>query len=97
MADLDHRVSSYAASGKFQAVVPRDSLTLADLKAQIDGCPDGGAVGLPYLAYADLFPPGATDQNTHEAARKFARANGCTFENKPEANIVFFVKPKKPT
>jgi hypothetical protein len=34
------------------------SFTLAELKAQIDACPNGGAVGLPHDTYADLFPPG---------------------------------------
>jgi hypothetical protein len=71
------------------------SFTLAEVKAQIDDCPDGGAVGLPYDVYADLFPPGEPDHNAREAAFNFAKANGCTIDNKPDANIVFFVKQKK--
>jgi hypothetical protein len=96
MVDLKHRASSYGPSGKFELRrVPMASFTLADLKAQIDACPDGGAVGLPYDAYADLFPPGEPDENARAAAYNFAKANSCTIDNKPDANIVFFVKPKK--
>ena len=68
-----------------------------ELKAQIDACPDGGAVGLPYDTFADRCPPGEPDHNAREAAFNFAKVNGCTIDNKPDANVVFFVKPKKPS
>jgi hypothetical protein len=98
LMDLKHHASSYSRSKKFDLRrTPMASFTLADLKAQIDACPHGGAVGLPYDAYSDLFPPVEPDQNAREAAYKFARENGCTIENKPDANIVFFVKPKTST
>jgi len=72
MVDLKHNASSYAVSGRLELRrVPVASFTLAELKAQIDACPDRGAVGLPYDVYADLFPPGEPDQNAHEAAYNF--------------------------
>jgi len=96
MVDLKHHVSSYSPSGKFELRrIPMASFTLADLKAQIVACPDGGAVGVPYDTYADLFPPGEPDQHARAAAYNFAKANGCTIDNKPDGSIVFFVKPKK--
>ena len=96
MVDLKHHASSFSPSGKFEwRSVPMASL--AELKAQIDARPDGSAVGLPYDAYADLFPPGEPDHYAREAALNFAKANGCIIDYKPDANIVLFVKPKKPS
>jgi hypothetical protein len=65
------------------------AFTLVDLKAQIAACPAGGAIGVPYELYAELFQPGEPDEGAREHAYKFAKANGCTINNKcncPGAN-----------
>jgi hypothetical protein len=71
------------------------TLTLDDLKAQLAECPAGGAIGVPYHTFADLFPPGNLDDGAHERALKFAEANGCTIEDRWMNEIVFFIKPKQ--
>ena len=70
------------------------AFTLDDLKTQIDACPIGGAIGVPYNLYAELFQPGEPDEGARERAYKFAKANGCAINNKWTGEIVFFVKPK---
>jgi len=73
------------------------AFTLVDLKAQIAMCPVGGAIGVPYDTYAHLFPPGEPDDVARARALAFAKANGCTINNRWTAEIVFFVKPKPAT
>jgi hypothetical protein len=68
--------------------------TLENLEAQIADLPPGGAVGLPYDTYVDLFPPGEPDQGARERAYNFAKANGCTIDHNLKEQIVFFVKPR---
>jgi hypothetical protein len=47
--------------------------TLDDLAAQIEACPPGGAIGLPYELFADLNP------DTDAQGRAFERRRpGCT-------------------
>jgi hypothetical protein len=73
------------------------AFTLVDLKAQIAACPAGGAIGVPYELYSELFQPGEPDEGAREHAYKFAKANGCAINNKWTGEIVFFVKPKPAT
>ena len=73
------------------------AFTLVDLKAQIAACPAGGAIGVPYELYAELFQPGEPDEGAREHAYKFAKANGCAINNKWTSEIVFFIKPKPAT
>lgn len=67
--------------------------TLDDLRAEIASCKDGGAIGVPYATYAELFPPGEPDTFARERAWQFARENGCAINNRITEQIVFFVKP----
>ena len=70
------------------------AFTLDDLKAQIAACPPGGAIGVPYDTYADLFPPGEPHFGARARAFEFAKANGCEINNSWAHEIVFFVKRK---
>jgi len=68
--------------------------TIEDLRREIAHCPSGGAVGVPYDTYADLFPPGEPDQSARERAWNFAKTNGCAINNRVTEQTVYFVKPK---
>ncbi len=68
--------------------------TIGDLRAEIAACPQGGAVGVPYDTYADLFPPGEPDEGARQRAWQFARDNGCAINNRSAEEVVFFVKSK---
>jgi hypothetical protein len=95
MEDLKD-TSSFPTSEHFELrFVPKVSITLADLKAEIEDIPEGDMLGLPHDLYAVLFPPGEPDKNAREAANKFAAASGCTIDDRPEDSLVVFVKPKK--
>lgn len=68
--------------------------SIDDLRREIYACPKGGAVGLDYETYADLFPPGEPDDRARERALGFARGLGCTIDNRPAERRVFFVTAK---
>jgi hypothetical protein len=68
--------------------------TLQDLANEIAAAPAGGAVGVGYDVYEELFPPGEPDQGARAKAWEFAKANGCAVNNRPTERTVFFVKPK---
>lgn len=67
---------------------------LKDLKSELDALSPGDATGIPYDVYADIFPPGEPDDGARGRALVFARACGCTIDNKPADEIVYFVKSK---
>jgi hypothetical protein len=67
--------------------------TLDDLKAELAATEPGEETCVAYGQYALLFPPGEPDQGARLAAAAFAKANGCTISNRPDDNLVCFVKP----
>ena len=71
----------------------RMDYTLDDLKAELAATEPGEETCVAYGQYALLFPPGEPDQGTRLAAAAFAKANGCTISNRPDDNLVCFVKP----
>jgi hypothetical protein len=71
----------------------RMDYTLDDLKAELAATEPGEETCVAYGQYALLFPPGEPDQGARLAAAAFAKANGCTISNRPDDNLVCFVKP----
>ncbi|WP_315792467.1 MULTISPECIES: hypothetical protein [unclassified Bradyrhizobium] len=68
---------------------------LKDLKRELDALVPGDATGIAYEAYAEIFPPGEPDHLARQRAFVFARSCGCTIDNKPNDEIVYFVKSKQ--
>ena len=61
---------------------------LEELKATLIGLQPGKAAGLHHEVYAELFP----DENARAAAYELAKSTGCRIENRPDAQLVLFVK-----
>ena len=68
--------------------------TLSDLGAALKALAPGMALCMHHDLFADLFPPGEPDDNARGAAHEFAKANGCTIDNRPAEQTLCFVKPK---
>jgi hypothetical protein len=68
--------------------------TLADLSSELKALAPGAACCIHHDTFADLFPPGEPDINARGAASEFAKANGCTIDNRPAEQTLCFVKPK---
>ena len=60
-------------------------LKLAELKS-------GEALGIHYVTFAELFPPGEQDPHARETCARFSAAAGCSVEYKPTLHGLFFVK-----
>ena len=65
---------------------------LEELKATLIGLQPGKAAGLHHEVYAELFPPGEPDESAKKAACELAKSTGCRIENRPDAQLVLFVK-----
>jgi hypothetical protein len=63
-----------------------------DLKKVLLSLKPGERSGLHYDEYALLFPPGERDDDARRACLAFAASAGCTIENKPEDQAIWFVK-----
>jgi hypothetical protein len=66
--------------------------TLDDLKKVLLSLKPGQRGGLNHDAYAVLFPPGERPDDARRACFAFAAAAGCTIDNKPEDQVIWFVK-----
>ena len=65
---------------------------LTELKAKLSELPPGESLGVHYVTFAELFPPGPTDQDAWEACRRFAEMAGCRADDYPALKSLFFVK-----
>jgi hypothetical protein len=50
------------------------------------------AASLPYDLYADLFPPGEPDDGARQRCYKFAQSHGFRIENKPDLQLIRFIR-----
>jgi hypothetical protein len=66
--------------------------TLADLEKELNALAPGTTCCIHHDVFADLFPPGEPDEAARGAALNFAKANGCTIDNRPEEQTLCFVK-----
>jgi hypothetical protein len=67
---------------------------LDDLTSELSALRPGAAICIPHKIFADLFPPGEPDEAAKGAALDFAKANGCTIDNRPDEQSLYFVKAK---
>ena len=65
---------------------------LAELKAKLSELQPGESLGVHYVIFAELFPPGPTDQDAWEVCRQFAKAASCRADDHPGLQSIFFVK-----
>ncbi|WP_454619354.1 hypothetical protein [Bradyrhizobium cenepequi] len=70
------------------------TFTLTDLEAELKALAPGAACCIHHDTFADLFPPGEPDIGARGAAYEFAKANGCTIDNRPAEQTLCFVKSK---
>jgi hypothetical protein len=67
-------------------------MTLDEFTANLKLVGPGKYASVPYVVYADLFPPGEPDEHARGRCHEFARSHGFTIENKPALQAVWFVK-----
>lgn len=67
-------------------------MTLDELKEKLEKLAAGKMAGIRHDTYAELFPPGETDERAREACYNFAKALGCRIENRSAEQAVWFVK-----
>jgi hypothetical protein len=67
-------------------------MTLQELEALLATVQPGQGAQVPYAVYDELFPPGEPDETARAAAFRFARANGCSIDNRPQDQSVWFLK-----
>jgi hypothetical protein len=67
---------------------------LDDLTSELSALEPGATICISHSTFADLFPPGEPDEAARGAALDFAKANGCTIDNRPDEQALYFVKVK---
>jgi hypothetical protein len=67
-------------------------MTLEEFGKTLDDMEPGNFAAVHHDLFADLFPPGETDDRARQACLDFARAHGCRIENKSGAGELWFVK-----
>lgn len=67
-------------------------LQLWELEKLLLNMEPGKKLEINHETLATLFPPGAHDQASREAAFNFAKQTGCRIENYSSAGVLWFVK-----
>jgi hypothetical protein len=67
-------------------------MTLEELRKTLEGLNPGQMTGINHDVYADLFPPGESNENARAACDAFAKATGCSILNVPHKQTVWFIK-----
>ncbi|SDR03081.1 hypothetical protein SAMN05444161_1362 [Rhizobiales bacterium GAS191] len=66
--------------------------TKDDLKKVLLSLKPGQRSGLHHDVYALLFPPGERSDDARRACLALAASAGCTIDNRPEDQAIWFVK-----
>jgi hypothetical protein len=67
-------------------------MTIEELRVALVEMKAGQRSGISREEYAELFPPGAQDEQARLSCNEFASAAGCRVEDISERHSIWFVK-----